>query len=88
MTELYINDRKVVLSANQNIRIILDNVYFTKSSSYSYDIKLPLKHPDNIAVFGHMERLDVSKDVTQYDARLVVAGKLSLQGSATIIDIY
>ena len=88
MTELYINDRKVVLSANQNIRIILDNVYFTKSSSYSYDIKLPLKHPDNIAVFGHMERLDVSKDVTQYDARLVVAGKLILQGSATIIDIY
>ena len=87
MIELYLNEKKVVLASNQKIKLKLENVYFTKSSTYSYDIKLPLLHSDNIAVFGHLERLDVSKKIIKYDAKLVVAGRTILNGSATILDI-
>lgn len=81
MTELYINDKLVMLDSSTKIKLTTDNVYLNKSSSYTLDVKIPLSG-DNKQVFSHINRLDVSKNMQTMSARLVVNNMILLSGTA------
>ena len=83
MIELYIDNKPVVLPAGFEPEIVDENPYFTKSSSYSLDIELPVKGvPENIAVFGHCYRLEFDALPKSYPAYMRVNGILRFFGSA------
>lgn len=88
MTELYIAGKQVVLPADLNITQTFENPYFTGSSSYSLDIELPLSGcTENIEIFGHLNRLDVTKQKMVLPAKLVVGARIVLVGSAVLLSM-
>ena len=87
MIELYIDNKPVVLPAGFEPEIVDENPYFTKSSSYSLDIELPVKGvPENIAVFGHCYRLEFDALPKSYPAYMRINGILRFFGSAVPLE--
>ena len=70
---------------NFSFKLTKENVFFTKSGSYTYDIELLAKA--NIHIFGLMNRLDVPPETKSYDARLLVDNIEWFQGTATITSV-
>lgn len=88
MITLFLNDKPAIINENKNIKFIRENSYFSKTGSYTYNIELPANIPENIAIFGHLYRNDISKkDNITYTARLIVDNILILSGTATITNI-
>lgn len=88
MTELYIAGKQIVLPADLNITQAFENPYFTGSSSYSLDIELPLsKCIENVEIFGHLNRLDVTKQKMIFPAKLIVGARIVLVGSAVLLSM-
>lgn len=85
MTELYIDGQLAVLSEGFNIMLTSENPYFTRSSSYSLDIELPMIA--NHAIFKHINRLDVTKKKTILPAMLIVDARCLLYGSAVLLSV-
>ena len=85
MTELYIDGQPAVLPEGFGMTFTSENPYFTRSSSYSLDVELPM--PDNHAIFGHINRLDVTRKKTILPASLIVDGHTLLYGSAVILSM-
>lgn len=85
MTELYIGGRLAVLPGDLSFTLAVENPYFTRSSSYTLDIELPM--PVNHAIFGHINRLDVTKKKTILPATLIVDAKCLLSGSAVLLSV-
>lgn len=85
MTELYINGQLAVLPDDLNFTLASENPYFTRSSSYSLDIELPMSA--NYTIFGHINRLDVTKKKTILPAMLIVDGRCLLDGSTILLTI-
>lgn len=86
MTELYLNDKLVMLDSDTKIKLTTDNVYLNKSSSYTLDVNIPLAG-ENKKVFSHINRLDVSKNMQTMSARLVVNNMILLDGTAACTGI-
>lgn len=88
MTELYLNGYVAVMDKSTKIKVVFDNPYFTKSSTYTHDISLPIRNcTKNQKIFGHINRKDVSKKPQTLKAILVVDNKVLLNGSAIIREI-
>lgn len=85
MTELYLNNKSVVLPPELNFKLYFDNPYFTSTSTHSLDIELPM--PVNYQVFGMLNRLDVNKKSVTYPARLIVDGRVLLNGTAVVLGV-
>lgn len=85
MTELYINNELAYLPEDFSITFIAENPYFTKSSSYTLDINLPM--PANYKIFGNINRLDVSKKKIILPARLIANARTLLIGSAVLLSV-
>lgn len=85
MTELYINGQLAVLSEDFYFTLASENPYFTRSSNYSLDIELPMSA--NYAIFGHINRLDVTKKKTILTAVLMVDARCLLSGSAVLMSV-
>ena len=85
MTELYINNELAYLPEDFSITFIAENPYFTKSSSYTLDINLPM--PANYKIFGNINRLDVSKRKIILPARLIANARTLLIGSAVLLSV-
>lgn len=85
MTELYIGGRLAVLPGDLSFTLAVENPYFTRSSSYTLDIELPM--PVNHAIFGHINRLDVTKKKTILPATLIVDARCLLSGSAVLLSV-
>lgn len=93
MTELLIksvNDNKfhrAVLPDGFELSLTIENPYLTKSSEYSGEIELPLKGcKDNLVIFGHVNRLDVTRRKKVMDAMLIIDNKKIVVGSITILE--
>ena len=84
MTDLFLDNKRVVLYDRTAFKFTIENVYFTKSGSYTYDLELPAR--ENVAIFGHIDRLDTNA-VETYDARLIVDNREWFVGTATITSI-
>lgn len=88
MTELHLNGLPAVLPSNLNIKVNHENVYLTAAGQYTYDIELPLLGcPQNLAIFGHINRIDARRRTVTLSALLTASGKVILKGSALITSI-
>lgn len=85
MTKLYINGQLAILPEGFNITFTSENPYFTRSSNYSLDIELPM--PANHVIFGHINRMDVTKKKTILSAMLIVDARCLLYGSAVLLSV-
>jgi hypothetical protein len=85
MTRLYINDKLAIMSEDMSIELISENPYFTQSSSYSLDVRLPM--PVNEHIFGHIERMSADKKEMNLPMRLIVNNKVEMVGTAVLTDV-
>ncbi len=93
MTQLFIrtgNDSpwlEAALTSEFKFKLTVDNTFFTRSGEYSGEIELPLSGcTDNLRIFGHINRLDVSRRSVVFDARLVVDNRPMVVGSVTVLE--
>lgn len=88
MTELYLNGYIAVMDKSTKIKVVFDNTYFTKSSTYTHDISLPMVGcPQNQKIFGPINRKDVSKGQQTLKAILIVDNKVLLNGTAIVREV-
>lgn len=84
MIELILDNKQAVLRENASIKLTRENVYFTKSGSYTYDIDLPLDRHENRAILGNINRKDVAAGYREFHAILRVDNQVLLDGKAII----
>lgn len=87
MIQIFLDNRPVIPTGNSSIKLTVENPYFTKSTSYTYDVELPLDIAENREVFGFINRIDVEKESVKYSARLVVDNVCVLAGTAHITSV-
>lgn len=83
MTELLIDGKRVSLPSDLSFDLIFENPYFTKSSTHTLDVDLPM--PTNRHVFGMLHRMDVTKQKVTLPAVLIVDGYQLLNGKALVL---
>lgn len=78
---------RAILPDGFELNLTIENPYLTKSSEYSSEIELPLKGcRNNLILFGHLNRLDVTRRKEIMDAMLIVNYKKIVIGSITILE--
>lgn len=87
MIQLFLDGHLVIPTDNSSIKLTVENSYFTKSTSYTYDVELPLAIDENRELFGFINRIDVEKETKIFDARLIVDNVCVLAGTAHITSI-
>lgn len=87
MIELFLDGKPAVVKDSVSIKLTRENVYFTKSGSYTYDVELPLQCTENRAIFGSINRKDVSTQFQELHAVLRVDNKVLLEGRAIINNV-
>lgn len=93
MTELLIKNIKdnkfhrAVLPDGYELSLTIENPYLTKSSEYTSELELPLRNcRQNIDLFGHINRLDVTRRKQVMDAILIIDNRKMVVGSVTILE--
>ncbi|MCM1356915.1 MAG: hypothetical protein NC212_10990 [Staphylococcus sp.] len=82
MIQIFLDGMEAAIPEKTSIKFTEENPYFTKTSSYTYEIELPLDIEANRQIFGYVNRLDVVKDSPAMSARLVVDNRTLLVGTA------
>ncbi len=83
MIEMIIEGQSMVLPEDFSLDMVYENPYFTKSSTFSLDVELPVKDvPENIAVFGHCYRLEFGRLKDSYNAEVRINGLVVFAGTA------
>ena len=68
---IIINGQQACLKRNTSFEYISENSLFTGSDSYTLTITFPLKDcPQNIAIFGHLNRKDVALENLLLDCEI------------------
>lgn len=69
--EILINNLPAALKKGTSFQFITENRYFTGSDSYTLAITFPLRGcTQNLRIFGHIGRMDVSKEVLRFDCEI------------------
>lgn len=87
MIELIIEGKHAVLNNDTSFKISLENQFFTKTSSFSFDIELSLDEKDNRDIFGHIYRMDCPKEDIKLQAKLIVDNIPILSGYITLSQV-
>ncbi len=87
MTEVYINQQRVFFKENTSLKLTIENTFFEDSGSYTLDVVFPLDIEQNRKVFGCVNRIDVTKVYSSFNASILVNSKLIFKGSAKITNI-
>lgn len=87
MIQLFLDGLQAALPEKASIKFTSENPYFTKTSSYTYEIELPLSMADNRRIFGWINRLDIDKEERMMSARLIVDNRTLLVGTAHVTSI-
>jgi len=87
MIQLFINNILAVPKNDTNFKVSLENQFFTKTSSYTFEIELPMNILANVKIYGAMHRKDVAKSRVALPARLVADNITILTGIATITSV-
>ena len=88
MIECIINGVVTYPDTSNKIKVTYENPYVKDSGSYTYEISFPLAVDRNKQCFGHVERLDVSKQMPSYDdCKLYVENRLIISGKGTVKSI-
>lgn len=86
MTTLTINGKHVVTDGAE-LKITKENPRLKTSDSYSLDVVLPMSAPENKAVFGNLNRMDVAKHTAVMDAALIADGHTIVYGIAKVTGV-
>ena len=84
MIQLFLDGKIAITKDNSTIKLTSENQFFTKSATYTYDVELPLDIAENLEIFGHIHRMDVSKVSRILTAELIVDNVTVLLGTAHI----
>lgn len=84
MTELFLNNTKILIASNDSIKLTRENPYITSSGDYTLEVSAPLSFLENRKFFGAWNRLEKKKFTATYNARLYVNNICVLNGSAKI----
>ncbi|MBQ7851679.1 MAG: hypothetical protein IJ342_02210 [Muribaculaceae bacterium] len=87
MIELFIDGKPAVIKDDTSFKLSLENQFFTKTSSYSFDVELPLAVPQNREIFGDINRIDVQKKYVELSAKLVADNLTILSGTVNITQV-
>lgn len=88
MTELFLNKYRAVLDKSFTAKVVYENPYFTQSSTYTYNVTLPLAGcVQNQLIFKHINRDDVSKHTQTLAAILISDDICMLNGTAVVMEI-
>ena len=85
MTELYINNRQVVLPEDFGCTLTRENTHVTKRGDYTLDVTLSLLDPVNAAIFGYVNRQNTSLSVKTGTAILICESQEELNGTFTVM---
>lgn len=86
-TQLYVDGQQVVLPKEFKIKLIKENPYFTKSATYTRDIKLSLNSLVNKRIFKNLNRIEVTKKATSWPARLKVGQVVDISGRVVLREV-
>lgn len=78
-------DSKEVYTDSQQLKITRENPFIKTGTDYTLDVSFPLSDPENLKVFGPVNRLDVSKKNRTFDDCFIyVDNRLLLKGKAHV----
>ena len=85
--EIYIDNQLAALKQGSSFVFVAENRYFSGADSYTLAMTFPLKDcPQNISIFGHINRKDVQAQNLLFDCE--IRDKAFVQyGSITITEI-
>lgn len=84
---IYVNNRLAALKKGTSFEYVSENRMFSGSDGYTLTITFPLKGcPENIAIFGHINRADVVAQKVIFDCEIRDRGFYKF-GSITITEI-
>lgn len=84
---ILVEEKAAVLKKDFSFDYVSENRLFLGRDGYTLNIAFPLKGcPQNIEIFGHINRLDVAKTDIQFECS-IVDGKISLFGTLTVVKI-
>ena len=85
--QIYINGRLASLKKGTSFEYVAENRLFANSDGFSMSITFPLRGcPENIAIFGYLNRKDVRCGNAVYDCSIVEAD-FRLSGELTIVEV-
>ena len=75
-------------ATTDKIKITYENQYVKDSGSYTYDISFPMAIAENRKLFGNIQRMDVRKDIADFEeCRLYAGNRLLISGKGTVTSI-
>lgn len=84
---IYVNNKMTALKKGTSFEYVSENRLFSGSDGYTLTITFPLKGcPENIAIFGHINRADVAAQKVIFDCEIRDKGFYKF-GSITITEI-
>lgn len=87
MIHLEINSLPAVLKDNLSFKLTSCNPYFANTSTFSYELELPMTAPQNRAIFGNISRRDCPKQSAELDAVLYDGTVKLMSGKAKVITV-
>lgn len=87
MIQIFLDGLEAAIPEKASIKFTSENQFFTKSTSYTYEIELPLSLEPNRRIFGYINRLDVPKASRSMSARMMVDNVTVLVGTAHITSV-
>lgn len=85
--DVIIAGKKAHIAENTTFELTFENRRFTGADTYSLSITFPMADcPDNVAIFGHINRRDVAAGLVLLDA-VIVDKSLILTGALAIVEI-
>lgn len=87
MIQIFLDGKPAIPRDNATIKLTSENPYFTKSATYTYEVEFPDAIAENRALFGPINRMDVTKRQHIYTASLIVDAVPVLSGTAHITSV-
>lgn len=85
--QIYVNNKRAALKKGTSFEYVSENRMFSGSDGYTLTITFPLKDcPENLAIFGHINRADVVAQKVIFDCEIRDRGFYKF-GSITITEI-
>ncbi len=82
----FIVDNQEVQADSQQLKITRENPFIKTGTDYTLEVSFPLSLPENLKVFGHVNRLNVTKESRTFsNCYIYVDNRLLLKGNAHVV---
>lgn len=85
--KILVDGKEAVLKQGLSFEYTAENRLFLGRDGYTLSIAFPMKDcAQNVAIFGHIERLDVAKDTLKFECA-IIDSRFSLFGTLSIVKV-